>query len=199
MNFRTSPPFSPEERRDETEDRAPSFDHSVHSENIKLRASALWLQFQQRFFALDSPAISSHVSVFANYPVTGNGYGDRVGGAGVGHGARGGWLPDGFRDLAVGTGCAEGNGLQVCPHPALEGGGLNIERQRCTQPVAMHLAEQIVFPGLHGGIVAAPDRERKLVPEAVLEFVVRSANWMVQIPFSVAAISMRPKGESVQV
>ncbi len=87
-------------------------------------------QFQQGFLALDSPAIAAHVSALSNHAVARDGHRHRVGSAGASHGASGGWLADRFRDLAVGTGRAEGDGLQVCPHPALEGGGLNVERQR---------------------------------------------------------------------
>jgi hypothetical protein len=36
----------------------------------------------------------------------------------------------------------------------------------------MHLAEQVLFPGLHRSIIAPPDREGKLMPEAVLKLIV---------------------------
>lgn len=130
-------------------------------------------QFQQGFFAFDAPAVASHVSAFSDHAVTGNGNGDWVGGAGSGHGPGGGWLSDGFCHLAVGTGGTKGDGLQLRPHPALKGRRLNVERERCAELVATHLAKEIIFPGLHGGIVATANRKWELMAKAVLELVVR--------------------------
>src|SRR6266851_776270 len=84
-------------------------------------------QVQKGFLAFSSPAIASHVTIGADYAVAGNCDRDRIRGAGASNSASGGRLSDSLCYLAVGTGCAEGDGLQVGPHPALECRGLNVE------------------------------------------------------------------------
>jgi len=46
------------------------------------------------------------------------------------------------------------------------------ERQRRAQFMAVHLAKQILFPGLQCSVITPPDGEGKLMPQAVLEFIV---------------------------
>jgi hypothetical protein len=67
--------------------------------------------------------------------------------------------------------------------------------------LSLHEAVRLCPPFAHCGIVAAANGEGKLAHQALLELrvVSESANWIAQMPLSVAAISMRPSGERAMV
>src|SRR5207249_2015972 len=114
----------------------------------------------------------SHISVTPDNSVTWNCERCRITGASAGNGTRRCGLSNRLRNLAVGTGFAGRDGLKIRPDPALEDGGLNIERKRGAQFLAAHLPEQIVSPCLHCLVVTAAGGERELVFQAVDQFLI---------------------------
>src|SRR6266480_3351915 len=128
--------------------------------------------FEQSFLSSGTPSIPSHISVTPDNSVTWNCERCRITSASAGNGTRRCGLSNRLRNLAVGTGFAERYGLKIRPDPALEGGGLNIERKRGAQFLAAHLPEQIVCPCLHCLVVTAAGSEREFVFQSVYKLVI---------------------------
>src|SRR5439155_3554198 len=82
--------------------------------------------FEQCFFAIDSPAISAHPAILANYTMTRNCHSHLVRSASPSDGSCCCGLSDGLRHLAIGLGRAKRNRLKIRPHSPLKGGRLNI-------------------------------------------------------------------------
>ena len=94
---------------------------------------------------------------------------DGIRGARVGHGARRRRGTDRPRDVAVRPGLAVRNLLQRLPHPALERGGLNVERQRDGRPPAAKVRDDRGDPRPQAGVVAVPLGGRVLGGERRLQ------------------------------
>src|SRR5205809_1150572 len=77
------------------------------------------LLFQQRPLACDPPAVAAEAAVRSHDPVAGDDERCGVRGAGPRHGASGGRLADGPRDVGVGTSGAVGDAAQRFPHGPL--------------------------------------------------------------------------------
>ncbi len=61
--------------------------------------------------------------------MAGDRHGERIGGAGLGHGAHGLGPADRLGDLGVGRRCSRRDGAERLPDLLLEGGAANVERQ----------------------------------------------------------------------
>src|ERR1700730_8819387 len=102
----------------------------VRNLDIALLASRLRLfHLKQLPFAIDSPAIAAHFSVFSHHPMTRDLDGNAIASTGSRHGSHGCWLAYGLGNVRVRTRHSEWNRLQVRPHFSLKCGRLNVERK----------------------------------------------------------------------
>src|SRR4029450_1070778 len=83
----------------------------------------------QPAFTLDAPAIAGQAAVLADDPVTRDDQANGVRRARSRHRPNGGRRANRSRDLAVGTGLAIGDRLQILPDSPLERRRLNVDRQ----------------------------------------------------------------------
>ncbi len=164
-----------------------------------MRTGSSFLQLEQRFLPLDAPAIASHATIGPYYAMAGNRDGYRVGGAGSCHCAGCRRPADGLGDLSVGAGSAERE--SIADAPTLAAGTRSLEypgearRSASVLPSGGATRFSIAIAlGRRGG---AGRRETRALARARVRRR-KSANWIAQIPLSVAAISMRPKGESAR-
>ena len=132
----------------------------------------LFFQLQQGFFALNSPAITAHASVFPNNPMARNRDGDRIRGTRASHGPGRGGLSDRFGDLAVGLCGPKRQRLQMRPHPPLKGCRLNVQRQESGLAGARYVVKQRLGPGPHGLVVPLTDGEGEFALQPFDQFVV---------------------------
>src|SRR5581483_337843 len=104
------------------------------------------LEIQQRAFALQAPAVPAEIAGLAHDAVAGNSDGHRVRSTGAGYGAGRQGMAEFVRDLAVRSGLAVGNLLEVIPHAALESGGLDVERQVRVKFLTAKVTQQFLDP-----------------------------------------------------
>ena len=123
---------------------------------------------------------------------------NRIRRASARHGTAGAGLANRLRHLTVRPRRAEGDRLQISPNAPLKCSRADVQRQRGIQLPPCHLRKQSRDPGLQSAIVGLADRKGKLALQAFDQLAIGRANWIAQTPRSVAAISMRPSGESAR-
>src|ERR1700756_129582 len=93
------------------------------------RLVTLPFHLQQRFLALETPAVAAHGAVLANHAMAWDCDRYRVCGTSAGNGAARAGLANGLGDLAVGPRDSEGNRLQICPNAPLKSSRADVQRQ----------------------------------------------------------------------
>src|SRR5712692_8450277 len=113
---------------------------------------------EQRPLALHAPGVTRKRTVVPHHPVTRDGDGELVGRAGAGDGPGCLRRADPASDLRVGHGLARGDFLKGLPHPLLEGGTANVERQIEAETRRLDEPDDAGYEGLI--VAVGPDQLR---------------------------------------
>src|SRR5262249_40494984 len=100
---------------------------STSDRRRSLAASRRRLPHEQHALPLRAPPLAARAAVGSPRAVAGDDDGGGVGGAGAGHRAGGAWVAERACDFRVAARLAARDRPQLLPHPALEGGGLEVE------------------------------------------------------------------------
>ena len=85
------------------------------------------LPLEQRALSFDPTAVTAQIPIASDYPVTGNGQGEGIRCARLGHGAGRAGLPDPAGDLPVARRPAHGDPAKLPPDPPLEGRAADVQ------------------------------------------------------------------------